>query len=62
MAAPPDISLFSEASAAMTSPVVFITGASAGLGVHFARQLSATGARLGGKHRDEGTGLVGFFA
>nr|WP_314441819.1 SDR family oxidoreductase [uncultured Sphingomonas sp.] len=30
----------------MTSPIVLITGASAGLGVHFARQLSATGARL----------------
>lgn len=30
----------------MTSPIVLITGASAGLGVHFARQLSANGARL----------------
>jgi short-subunit dehydrogenase len=30
----------------MTSPIVLITGASAGLGVEFARQLSATGARL----------------
>ncbi|NJC04965.1 hypothetical protein GGQ97_000758 [Sphingomonas kaistensis] len=30
----------------MSSPIVLITGASAGLGVHFARQLSATGARL----------------
>ena len=30
----------------MTQPVVLITGASAGLGVDFARQLSAKGARL----------------
>jgi len=30
----------------MTQPVVLITGASAGLGVEFARQLSAQGARL----------------
>jgi short-subunit dehydrogenase len=30
----------------MTSPVVLITGASAGLGVEFARQLSARGSRL----------------
>jgi short-subunit dehydrogenase len=30
----------------MTHPIVLITGASAGLGVEFARQLSATGARL----------------
>ncbi len=30
----------------MTNPVVLITGASAGLGVEFARQLSARGARL----------------
>jgi short-subunit dehydrogenase len=30
----------------MTSPVVLITGASAGLGIEFARQLSARGSRL----------------